>query len=74
MVQWTLNCQVPSSNLLAIAVVPLGEALNFPHCLIPQIGLKAIGPQGDLPKTSLLSLFIVARCNNPTIQNMFNVL
>ena len=40
---WTLNREVPSSNLLAAAVVPLGKAL-YPHCLVPQKGLKAIGP------------------------------
>ena len=47
MAQWirpqTLNCEVPSSNLLAAAVVPLGKAL-YPHCLVPQKGLKAVGP------------------------------
>ena len=45
--QWirpqTLNREVPSSNLLAAAVVPIGKALN-PHCLVPQKGLTAIGP------------------------------
>ena len=45
--QWirprTLNREVPSSNLLASAVVPLGKALYL-HCLVPQKGLKAIGP------------------------------
>ena len=29
---WTFNCEVPGSNLLAAAVVPLGKAL-YPHCL-----------------------------------------
>ena len=46
--QWirprTLNREVPGSNLLAAAVVSLGKAL-FPHCLVPQKGLKGIGPQ-----------------------------
>ena len=48
--QWirpqTLNREVPTipgSNLLAAAVVPLGKAL-YPHCLVPWIGLKAVGP------------------------------
>ena len=45
--QWirprTLNHEVPGSNLLAAAVVPLGKAL-YPHCLVPQKGLKAGGP------------------------------
>ena len=45
--QWirprTLNSEVPSSNLLAAAVVPLGKAL-FPHCLVPRKGPKAVGP------------------------------
>ena len=45
--QWirprTLNREVPGSNLLAAAVVPLGKAL-YPHCLVPRKGLKAIGP------------------------------
>ena len=40
--QWmrpqTLNCEVPGSNLLAAAVVPLGKAL-YPHCLVPRKGL-----------------------------------
>ena len=47
MAQWlrpqTLNLEVPGSNLLAAAVVPLGKAL-YPHCLVPRKGLKAIGP------------------------------
>ena len=45
--QWirpqTLNREVPSSNLQGVAVVPFGKAL-YPHCLVPQKGLKAIGP------------------------------
>ena len=45
--QWirprTLNHEVPSSNLLAVAVVPLGKA-RYPHCLVPRKGLKAVGP------------------------------
>ena len=40
---WTLSREVPGSNLLAAAVVPLGKAL-YPHCLVPQKGLKAVGP------------------------------
>ena len=46
-VQWirphTLNREVPVLNLLSATVVPLGKAL-YPHCLVPQKGLKAIGP------------------------------
>ena len=45
--QWirpqTLSREVPSSNLLAAAVVPLGMAL-YSHCLVPWKGLKTIGP------------------------------
>ena len=33
--RWTLNCEVPGSNLLAAAVVPSGKAL-YPCCLVPQ--------------------------------------
>ena len=41
---WTLNHEVPGSNLLAAAVpVSMGKAL-YPHCLVPQKGLKAVGP------------------------------
>ena len=40
---WTLNREVPGSNLLAAAVVPSGKAL-YPHCLVPRKGLKAVGP------------------------------
>ena len=40
---WTLNREVPGSNLLAAAVVPLGKAL-YPHCLDLWKGLKAVGP------------------------------
>ena len=44
--QWirprTINHEVPGSNLLAAAVVPLGKAL-YPHCLVPRKGLKAVG-------------------------------
>ena len=47
MAQWirpqTLNCELPGSNLLAAAVVPLGKAL-YHHCLIPRKGPKAVGP------------------------------
>ena len=47
MAQWirpqSLNREVPSSNLLVAAVVPLGKAL-YPHCLIPRKGLIAVGP------------------------------
>ena len=39
----TLNREVSGLNLLAAALVPLGKAL-YPHCLVPQRGLKAIGP------------------------------
>ena len=40
---WTLSCEVPGSNLLAVAVVPLGKAL-YPHCLVPWKLPKAVGP------------------------------
>ena len=47
MAQWirprTLNREVPGSNLLAAAVVPLDKA-HYPHCLVPRKGLKAVGP------------------------------
>ena len=47
MAQWirpqTLNREVPGSNLLAAAVVPLGKAL-YPHCRVPRRGLTAVGP------------------------------
>ena len=47
MAQWirpqTLDREVPGSNLLAAAVVPLGKIL-YPHCLVPREGLKAVGP------------------------------
>ena len=39
----TLNHEVPGSNLLAAAVMPLGKAL-YPHCLVPWKGLTAVGP------------------------------
>ena len=39
---WPLSHEVPGSNL-AVAVVPLGKAC-YPHCLVPQKGLKAVGP------------------------------
>ena len=58
MAQWirpqTLNREVPGSNLLAAAVVPLGKAL-YPHCLVPRKGLKAVGPPGCLLISSLFS-------------------
>ena len=47
MAQWTrprtLNREVPGSNLLAAAVVPLGKEL-YPHGLVPRKGLKVVGP------------------------------
>ena len=39
----TLNREVPGSNLLTVAVVPLNKAL-YPHWLVPWKGLKAICP------------------------------
>ena len=39
----TLKREVPGSNLLAAAGVPLGKAL-YPHCLVPWKGLKAVAP------------------------------
>ena len=45
--QWirpqTLNHEVPSSNLLAAAVVSLGKTL-YPCYLVPRKELKAVGP------------------------------
>ena len=38
-----LNHEVPGSNLLAAAVVPLGKAL-YPHCLVPRKDLKPLVP------------------------------
>ena len=47
MAQWirsrTLRREVPGSNLLATAVVPLFKAL-YPHFLVPRKGLKVVGP------------------------------
>ena len=40
---WTLNREVPGSDLLAASVVPMGKALH-PHCPVPRRGLKAVGP------------------------------
>ena len=46
MAQWirpqTVNREVPGSNLLAAAGVPLGKTL-YPNCLVPRKGLKALG-------------------------------
>ena len=36
---WTLNCDVPGLNLIAAAVVPLGNALSL-HYSVPRKGLK----------------------------------
>ena len=47
MTEWirprTVNREVPGSNLLAAAVVPLGKVL-YPHCLVPRKGFQAVGP------------------------------
>ena len=47
MAQWirprTLNREVPGSNLMAAAVLPLGKTL-YPHSLVPRKGLKAVDP------------------------------
>ena len=40
---WTPVQLVLCSNPLVIAVVPLGKAVYL-HCLVPQRGLKTIGP------------------------------
>ena len=56
---WTLSHEVLGSNLLAVAVVPLGKTLN-PHCLVPLKGLIAIGPPGCLLINKHLA-FLVAR-------------
>ena len=37
-----LNREVPGSNLLAAAVVPLCKEV-YPNCLVPQKGLEAFG-------------------------------
>ena len=50
MAQWirprTLNGEVPSSNLLAAAVVPLDKAI-YPHCLVWSTTDPAPAPQFD---------------------------
>ena len=52
---WTLNREVPGSNLLLAAVVSFGNAF-YPDCLVPRKGLKAFGPLvGCLLISSLLS-------------------
>ena len=61
---WTLNREVPGSNLLTAAVVPLAKA-PYPHCLVPWKGLNAIGPLIACLDEQLA--FLVARSNNPTI-------
>ena len=47
MTQWVtpraVDREIFGSNLLAVAVVPLGKALD-PYCLVPWKGLKAVGP------------------------------
>ena len=47
MAQWirprTLNHEIPGSNLLAAAVVPLDKAL-YHYCLVPMKGLKVLVP------------------------------
>ena len=47
MAQWirpqTRNREVPGSDLLAAAVVPLGRAC-YPLCVVPRKGHKAVGP------------------------------
>ena len=43
------NWEVPGSNLLAAAVVPLGKAL-YAHCLVPWNLFKAVGPLHKLHK------------------------
>ena len=48
----------PDSNLLAAVVVLLGKAL-YPHCLVPQKGLKVIGPW--LVACYMQLAFLVAR-------------
>ena len=39
---WILNHDIPGLNSLVAVVVPMGKALYI-HCLVPQIGLQAIG-------------------------------
>ena len=55
---WTLNREVPSSNLLAAAVVPLGKAL-YPHCLV--LCRKNLKPLVPLLLAYKQFAFLVAR-------------
>ena len=41
---WTLNREVPGSDLLAAADVPLGKVIHHHHRLVLRKGLKAVRP------------------------------
>ena len=62
--QQTLKCEIPGSNLLAAAVVPLGKAF-YPQYLVPQKELKTTVPLA----------FLVARSNksNHIILSKFEI-
>ena len=72
MAQWirprTLNGEVPSSNLLAAAVVPLGKALH-PHCLVPRKGLEAVDP---LVACFLAAYFLSGKINPTILYSYYN--
>ena len=61
----TLNREVTGLKLLAEAVVPLGKEL-YPHCLVPQKGLKAVGVPWLLGYKQLA--FLVARGTKDSYQ------
>ena len=81
MAQWirplTVNREVPGSNQVTAAVVPLGKVvLVYPDCLVSQKGLKAIVPPVACLYKKLA--FLVARLKkkkkkkkNPFIQSFF---
>ena len=64
MAQWirprTLNRVVPGSNLLAVAVMPLGKALYI-HYQVPRKGLKAKKPLAPWLLIYKPLAFLVAR-------------
>ena len=71
--QWiwtqTLNGEVPGSNLLAAAVVPLGKAL-CPHRLVPWKWPTAIGPLVDPLAHKELVFLALARWNEYNYQSL----
>ena len=62
MAQWirpqVLNCEVPGSNVLVAAVVPLGKALYL-HCLVPWKGLVAFFRDARI---QVLAIYFQAIC------------